>query len=113
MEIENNPLIQPEDYFKGYNESIRNLRNRPDIVELDRLFYEVFEHNEQGKKLLELVIQRFFVSSQIARGSATYQLDCMWQEGFRDAWRLAITSVMSHRNRIKAETGRNDRPENS
>jgi hypothetical protein len=106
MEIENNPLIQPEDYFKGYNDSIKELRNRPDIIELDRLFYEVFEHNEQGKKLLELVIQRFFVSSQISKGSATYQIDTIWQEGFRDAWRLAITSVMSHRQRIKAEASK-------
>ena len=97
-----NPLIQPEDYFKGYQDSIDKLKNDPAVVAFDKLCYEVFEGSEVGKKFLEFAKERFILHSQITRGNPTYQLDVIWQEGFRDAYRMIINHVTSHKQRIAA-----------
>ena len=102
MQDQDNPLIQPENYFAGYQENIDKLKNDPAIVAFDKLCYEVFEGSEMGKKFLEFAIDRFIVNSQIGRGNPTYQLDCIWQEGFRDAYRMIINHVHSHKQRIAA-----------
>ena len=104
MNEDNNPLIQPEDFFAGYNKSIENLKNDPTMIAFDKLVYEVWEHQESGRKLMELCIERYLIPSLVGKGQATYQLDVLWQEGFRDAWIMVMTSVMSHQQRIKAET---------
>ena len=98
---ERNPFIEPEDYWAPMNESIKSLRNNPEVVEFDKLCYEVFDKSEMGKKFMELVIEKFFIHSQIARGQ-NYQIDAIWQEGFRDAWRMIMYSVRSHAQRIKS-----------
>jgi hypothetical protein len=97
-----NPLIQPEDYFQGYQENIDKLKNDPAVVAFDKLCYEVFEVTEMGKKFIQFATERFIINSQIARSNPTYQLDCIWQEGFRDAYRMIMNHVLSHKQRIAA-----------
>ncbi len=97
-----NPLIQPEDYFKQYQENIDKLKNDPNIVAFDKLCYEVFEATEVGRKFIEFAKERFIINSQISRGQPTYQLDVIWQEGFRDAYRMIFYHVNSHKQRIAA-----------
>lgn len=104
MAIETNPYIEQENYFAGYEKSIHELKNHPDIVEFDKLCYEVFEHNEMGRKFIEFATKRFLVHSQITKGNPTYQLDVIWQEGFRDAYRMILNHIDSHRQRMKAES---------
>jgi len=101
-EMLENPMLQPENYLEGYNESISKLRNQPEVIAFDKFCYEVFEATEVGKKFLEFAKERFIIHSQITRGNADYPTDCIWQEGFRDAYRMIIQSVMSHQQRIKA-----------
>lgn len=98
-----NPFLQQEDYLAGYQDSINNFKNQPDVIAFDKLCYEVFEATEFGRKFIEFAINRFMVNSQITRGSATYQIDCMWQEGFRDAYRMIINHIESHKQRILTE----------
>lgn len=103
-QFERNPLLEPENFFEGYNKSIESYKNNPEIIAFDRMCYELFEATELGRKFIEFVTERFFVYSQVQRGNPTYQLDCIWQEGFRDAYRMLMNSVMSHKQRIRAET---------
>jgi hypothetical protein len=99
---EPNPLIEPENYLAGYQESIDNLKNQPNVIAFDKLCYEVFEATEMGRKFLEFATNRFLVHSQITKGNPTYQIDVIWQEGFRDAYRMILSHVQSHKQRIKA-----------
>ena len=100
--VENNPFLEPENYFAGYQESIDKLKNNPEVIMFDRLCYDVFEASEVGKKFLEFAKDRFLIHSQVSRGNPTYPTDCLWQEGFRDAYRMILQSVMSHQQRITA-----------
>lgn len=100
---ENNPLLQPEDYMAGYKDSVESLKNNPHLIALDKLCYEVFK-SESGKKLMELIEQRYLIPSMVAREAANYQLMIIWADGFKDAFRLIKQSIISHEQRIKAGT---------
>lgn len=105
MEIleKENPLLQQEDYFRGYQDNIdEQKQNRPAVVEFERLCYELFEINPQGKKFLELATERYLIQAMAARAQPTYQLDVLWAEGFKDAWRLLLNCVNAHKQRIVA-----------
>lgn len=97
-----NPFLQPENYMAGYNESISQLKNNPEVIAFDKMCYELFEANELGKKFLEFAKERFMFYSQVTRGASTYDTDVIWQEGFRDAYRMIMQAVISHQQRIKA-----------
>lgn len=99
-----NPLLMQENYAAGYQESIANLKNNPNIIAFDKLCYELFEHQEAGRKFMELVDERYIRPALVQRGSTTYQIDVLWQEGFKDAFRLLAQHVQSHKQRIKAES---------
>lgn len=100
--MENNPLLTPENYFKQYQDNIDKLKNNPLLVEFDRMCYEVFESNEMGRKLLEYISDTFLKPSLAKVGSNTYQIDVIWAEGFKDAFRKIFYSIQSHKQRIQA-----------
>lgn len=104
MELHDQPnaMLEPEDYSAGYQKNIDALRNNPEVIAFDKMCYEVFDANETGRKFLEFAKERFLIHSQIQRGAPTYETDLVWQEGFRDSYRMIIQAVMSHQQRIKA-----------
>lgn len=102
MEIKDNPLLQPEDYAKPYNENVEELKNNPALIEFDKLCFELFDRNEMGKRFIELVQERYVIPSIASRGSPSYQLDVLWGEGFKDFARLIMGSVKAHQQRILA-----------
>lgn len=101
MELKDNPLLQPEDFLSGYNDSVEQLKNRPELISFERLSYEVFA-TEQGKKFMELIEQRYLIPSMVNRESANYQLMVIWADGFKDAFRMIKQSILSHDQRIQA-----------
>lgn len=101
--MEKNPLLEPEDYFSGYNKSIEDLKHNPQIIEFDKLCYELFEHQESGRRFLEIITERYLLSSLSSRGNPTYQIDVLWEKGFKDAWIMIRTCVLAHKQRIKSE----------
>ena len=102
--MQRNPLLEPEDYFAGYKDSIDGLKNNPEIIEFDKLCFELFSQNDLGKRFLELVTQRYLIPAMATPGKPTYQLDVMWAEGFKDFGRMLVSSVRSHQQRIMAGT---------
>lgn len=99
---ERNPLLEQENFFQGYQKSIEELKNNPQLIEFDRLCFELFDRNEQGRRFIELVTERYLIPGLAAKGTATYQLDIIWGEGFKDFIRHIISSVKSHQQRILA-----------
>lgn len=102
-----NPYIDPENYAHGYNQSVENLKNKKEVVELDRLCYEVFM-TEQGKKLMQIFEQRFITQPLVSPGQDKFESLCIYYEGFKQAFRLLKQSVQSHQQRIDAESLSND-----
>jgi len=101
---QNNPFLEQENFFSGYQKSIDELKNNPQIIEFDKLCFELFESNAQGKRFLELVKERYLVPALVKSGTATYQLDVLWAEGFKEFGRMLLGSVRSHQQRILAGT---------
>ena|ERR1700733_1623627 len=101
-----NSLIEPENYFKGYAESAEKLKNQPEILELDKLCYEVFEHYEPGKKLMEVLVNRFLLAPSSTPGSTTFDNEVKFGEGLRYAFLLLRNCVKSHKQRIMAQEGK-------
>ena len=101
--MENNPLLQPEDYFQGYQKSIEDLKHNPQILEFDKLTYELFEHQEVGRKWLELAIERYILAPAGTPGSPTFANEVMWGEGVRYPFLLIRAAIKAHKQRIHAE----------
>lgn len=99
-----NPYIDQPNYFEGYTKSIEGLKNHPEFVEFDKLCYEVLELNESGKKLLELLRERYILPALVNISNPNYQVACIWGEGIKEAFRILTNAVKNHANRLKMET---------
>lgn len=95
-----NPFLEQENYFKGYEKSIEELKNNPQVIEFDKLCFELFDRNPQGKKFLEIVTERYLIPAIAKSGTPTYQLDVLWAEGFKEFARMLLCAVKSHQQRI-------------
>ncbi len=102
MELKDNPLLQPENYMAGYQESIDELKNRPELVSMDKLCYELFAMTDLGKKFME-VVQETFIDPPLAdRNAPDFTIKVIWAEGVKDAFRTIKMHMKSHEQRIKA-----------
>jgi hypothetical protein len=99
---ERNPILEPENYFAGYDEKIEDLRNQPHIVEFDKLCFELFDRNEQGKRFLELCKERYLIHPMSDKNRPSFTIDLIYDEGFKNFIRMLITHVRSHEQRIAA-----------
>jgi hypothetical protein len=102
MEPDNNPILQPEDYAAQYKKNVEELRNSPHVIEWDKLCYELFEINPQGKRWLEIVTERWLIPALARPGTPTYQLDVMFWEGYKDFGRMLLLALQTHKQRIMA-----------
>lgn len=100
--MEKNPLLEPENYFKGYDKSVESLKNDPKLLEFDKLCYELFENQEAGRRFIELVTDRYLLAPSTLPGSPSASNEAMWGEGLRYAFLLLRNSVKSHKQRIMA-----------
>jgi len=105
MDLHENPLLKQEDYSAGYQENINKLKNHPEMVVLDKLCFEVFA-TDAGKKLKEIINDRFLVPSLVNRDAKNYRDLVIWADGFKDFGRMLIQHILSHEQRIKAETNK-------
>lgn len=106
MELKDNPFLKPENYFAGYQESIEGLKNHPELIEFDKLCYELFEMNEQGKKFMQIVIDKYMLNNLVNRDAANYAITTIWADGFRDFIRMIRNCITSQSQRIKAEVNK-------
>jgi len=99
-----NPYIEPYNHFEGYNEQIAKLRNRPEILSFQKLCYDLFEATEAGKRFMEYVTENFIIPDKAKLGSPTFQVDIIWWDGFKEAYRLLRKSVINHKQYINASS---------
>src|SRR5580698_3317742 len=103
MELKDNPLLQKENYFKGYDESVEKLKNNPQLIEFDKLCYEIFEKTDAGKRFLELVTDRYLLAPAGAPSSKDFEVQAVWAEGVRYSFLLMLNAIKSHKQRIEAK----------
>ena len=97
-----NPILEQENYHAEYQDSIDKLRNDPRFIEFDKLVYEVFEMNPQGKRLLELMKEKYLTWAISDRKNPYYEREVLWAEGFKDAWREILGMIRGHQQRNAA-----------
>lgn len=88
---ENNPYIEPPNYYENYQAA----ENSQQGVPLDELCWHVF-NTEDGKKLLEIIKERFLIVPTPGPVNENYPVMCTFYEGFREAFRQLIGSVQSY-----------------
>lgn len=98
--MEKNPLIEPEDFFAPYREKIEALQNNPQAIEFDKLTYELFTRNEQGKKWLEIMKERYLIPTVMPGTQIPFELGLVWGDGFKECIRRIITSIKAHDQKI-------------
>lgn len=106
MTQERNPLIEPYDYAKGYGDSIEKLKDRPELVEFDRLCFEIFIGTDSGKRLIELLLEKYIIPPIAHLNNPKYEIACVYGEGFKAALLMLRQCAISHSQRIKAETNK-------
>lgn len=99
-----NPYLEPTNYYDGYNESIEKHKQNPELLAFSKLCYEVLHHNEQGKILLNFLKTNYVLPSLVNINAPQYKEQCVWSEGYKDAFRLLMKAVDTHIEYIKAET---------
>lgn len=99
---EENSYLKQENYFEGYKKKIDELKLRPDVVELDKLCYFVFQ-SEDGKKLLNEFVERYLLPGFVNPAMPNAGHAALYYEGFKEAFRLIRGSIKAHEQRIEAE----------
>lgn len=102
MSEETNPYLQPENYFEGYQKKIEELKQRPDLVQLDMLCYLVFS-TDDGKKLLNELTERYLLPGFVNPGLPDPGQAALYYEGFKEGFRLIRGSIKAHEQRIDSE----------
>ena len=106
MQLKDNPLLKQEDYAAGYNESIQKLKNKPELIEFDRMCYELFIASEMGRKFMEYVTENYLLRPAGDKNAANYGQIVIWGEGFKEAFLVIRQAAKSHEQRIKSETNK-------
>lgn len=99
MEKQKNPYIEPTDYFGGYRESLKEMTQLHSDIVLDELCYEVFEGDEAGKRLAQVMKDRFIYAPTPVQIGDNFDKACVYHEGFRAAFRYLLTLKESYKQR--------------
>lgn len=89
-----NPFIEPQNYYENYETSTTAEQGIP----LDELCWHVF-NTEDGKKLLEIIKERFLIMPAPGPVNENYPVMCTFYEGFREAFRQIVASVNSYQTK--------------
>lgn len=92
-----NPYIEPQNYYEDYKVS-----QTSDNIALDELCWNVF-NTEDGKKLLEILKERFLIMPTPGPVNESYPNMCVYYEGYREALRQIFGSVQSYQNKKNHE----------
>ena len=99
-----NEYIQPENYWAGYQDSIDNLKNKPEGLEFTKLCYLVFE-TEQGKELMKVIDERIINANLVPISTQNYETVSTYYEGFKEAFRTIKMHIKSHEQFIENNKG--------
>lgn len=91
-----NPLIMPEEpeALKAYRE--QNEQRSKEIQEFQRLCWEVFIGNPSGKRLYELLVEKYLIPAKFSPTDPNADRLAMYWEGFKAAIRGLNDNAVAH-----------------
>lgn len=95
-----NPYLNFEDPFDAQKKQLEEIQKEQ--MEFERLCFEVFHMNAQGKQLYELIKERYLDRSLFAPTHANAPELALYYEGFKEAFRGVYTLGLKHLKRINA-----------
>jgi hypothetical protein len=101
-EMLHNPLLERENFFKGYQEKIEELKDKPETIQFEKMCYELFETHELGRKFMEHVTENILLKPNADIEKQNYENKNIWGEGFKAFPLMIRTFIASHKQRIKA-----------
>ena len=101
MDLDKNPYLQPPpDPFQYVKDQQKALQKEQ--VEMERLCFEYFIMSDQGKKMADLLLEKFILPSHFAPNDQNADKLAIWWDGFKSALRgLSITNGRNHQKRIQ------------
>lgn len=98
-----NPHISIPDPFKDYQKSLEELAKLdPTIHEFSRICYELFYMNQDGKKLWEILKDRYLLQSLVNPTLPGADLNAIYWTGFTDLIKLFNQQALQHKQRINS-----------
>ena len=99
-----NPYLKVENPYEDYEKSVQaNLANKhsQDVLKIQRLCYQVFHLNPEGKELFEELQNKFLLQSLYNPVQANVEHMALYWEGFRDCIRTFKQMSDMHGQMIK------------
>lgn len=104
MTEKRNGLIEPENYYEGYNASARKLASlQAEPLAFDELCFRVLGTTEDGKGLLQMMKERYIYPSVPCPLGPNFESSAVYYEGFREAFRQIIAHVEGYEKRKEYE----------
>lgn len=91
-----------ENHFEGYQKSMDELKAQPEILQFQKMCYELFEALELGRKFMEYIDENVLLKPSADIGDAHYQNKVTWGEGYKAAFQTIRSLINSHKQVIKA-----------
>lgn len=96
--MDNNPYLKVEDPFEKQREQIQSVKDQ--AIEFQRLCFEVFFVNQDGKHLLRLLQERYLHPALFSPTHQNASQLALYFEGFKEAIRGLEAQGLIHKKRI-------------
>ena len=95
--------MQLPDPFKDYQESIEQYQKaHPELLEFSRIAYKLFLVDEDGKKLIKLLEERYLQQSLVDPTAINAPHLALYWTGFTDCIKSLKRQALEHKQRIEA-----------
>ena len=101
MERQGNPFLEVQDPFEHQRKKQKDVER--EAIEFQRLCFEVFHMNADGKKLYELIKERYIIRGLFSPTHDNATSLALYYEGFKEAFRGLWNQGLVHLKRINGE----------
>ena len=98
-----NPFTTQENPFDSYQKSLEAMAVLyPELQEIGRICYEFFLMSVDGKKLWELLENKYLFTSMVDISTPGCEIRAMYWTGFTDCLKFLKQQAVQHKQRINA-----------
>lgn len=94
-----NPFLEP--FRDPFEDQLKEHKERTEYeIEFQRLCYELFLTNPDGKRLMEMATEQFLIPGRFDPTAPNAQTMAIWWDGFKEAIRGFLDNAKQHKKRI-------------
>lgn len=103
QEIPANPHITIPNPFEDYQKSLEQMNVMfPELQEISRICYEFFLMSHDGKKLWELLEDKYIMGNNVNPMLPNSEIIAMYWTGFTDCLKFLRQQGLAHKQRVNA-----------